>query len=57
LVAAAVLVAALPAAAKEFYVGEPIMKNDMQLVPHYLLGIGVAPMTTGMDMGSECRSR
>ncbi len=51
MVAAAVLVAALPAAAKEFYVGEPIVKNDMQLVPHYLLGIGMAPMTTGMDMG------
>ena len=35
LVAAA---SAVPAAAKEFYVGEPVVKNDMQLVPHYLRG-------------------
>jgi uncharacterized protein involved in high-affinity Fe2+ transport len=28
-----------PAAAKEFYVGEPVVKNEMQIVPHYLLGI------------------
>ena len=40
-----------PAAAKEFYVGEPIVKNDMQLVPHYLLGIEMAPMVKGMAMG------
>ncbi|HUZ31807.1 MAG TPA: iron transporter [Xanthobacteraceae bacterium] len=47
----AVLLASLPAAAKEFYVGEPVVKNDMQLVPHYLLGIKMAPMARGMDMG------
>src|SRR5271167_2912428 len=47
---AAVVSAALPAVAKEFYVGEPIVKNDMQLVPHYLLGIEMAPMIKGMDM-------
>jgi uncharacterized protein involved in high-affinity Fe2+ transport len=29
----------LPVAAKEYYVGEPIVQNDMQIVPHYLLGI------------------
>jgi periplasmic iron binding protein len=43
--------AALPARAKEFYVGEPVVTNDMQLVPHYLLGIKMAPMTKGMGMG------
>ena len=48
LVAAA---SAVPAAAKEFYVGEPVVKNDMQLVPHYLLGIEMAPMVKGMEMG------
>jgi periplasmic iron binding protein len=48
---AAVLLASLPAAAKEFYVGEPVVKNDMQLVPHYLLGIEMAPMAKGMVMG------
>jgi len=50
-VAAAVLLATLPAAAKEFYVGEPVVQNDMQIVPHYLLGIEMAPMTKSMDMG------
>ena len=50
--AAAALAVHLPAAAaKEFYVGEPVVKNDMQLVPHYLLGIEMAPMVKGMDMG------
>jgi periplasmic iron binding protein len=49
--AAAALAANWPAAAKEFYVGEPVVKNDMQLVPHYLLGIEMAPMVKGMDMG------
>jgi len=51
IVSAVVVLAALPAAAGEFYVGEPIVKNDMQLVPHYLLGIEMAPMTKAMDMG------
>jgi len=50
-VSAATLLANLPAAAKEFYVGEPIVKNAMQLVPHYLLGIEMEPMVKGMAMG------
>jgi uncharacterized protein involved in high-affinity Fe2+ transport len=41
------------AAAKEFYVGEPVVKNAMQLVPHYLLGIEMEPMVKGMAMGSN----
>jgi periplasmic iron binding protein len=45
------LTISLPAAAKEFYVGEPVVKNEMQLVPHYLLGIEMAPMVKGMAMG------
>ncbi len=49
--AIALLLAKSPADAKEFYVGEPVVKNEMQLVPHYLLGIEMAPMTPGMDMG------
>jgi len=48
---AAVVLAAMPAAAKEFYVGEPVVKNAMQLVPHYLLGIEMEPMVKGMAMG------
>jgi len=41
------------AAAKEFYVGEPVVKNAMQLVPHYLLGIEMEPMVKGMAMGKN----
>ncbi|HLL27263.1 MAG TPA: iron transporter [Xanthobacteraceae bacterium] len=48
LVAAALALSA-PAFAKEFYVGEPVMKNDLQIVPHYLLGIEMSPMPKGMD--------
>lgn len=46
---------ALPAAvsAKEFYVGEPVVKNDMQLVPHYLLGIEMDTMPKGMSHGKD----
>jgi periplasmic iron binding protein len=48
--AAGVLLATMPVAAQEFYVGEPVVKNNMQIVPHYLLGIEMAPMTKGTDM-------
>jgi periplasmic iron binding protein len=51
LVAAAAAVT--PAAAKEFYVGEPIVQNDMQIVPHYLLGIVMSPMPKGAAMGPD----
>jgi periplasmic iron binding protein len=40
-----------PANAKEFYVGEPVVKNDMQIVPHYLLGIEMSAMPKGAAMG------
>jgi hypothetical protein len=36
--------------AKEFYVGEPVVKNDMQIVPHYLEGIRMDRMPKGMSM-------
>jgi len=48
---AVLALAALPAAAKEFYVGEPVTKNDMQLVSHYLLGIEMSAMPKGTAMG------
>jgi periplasmic iron binding protein len=43
----------ISASAKEFYVGEPVTKNAMQLVPHYLLGIEMEPMVKGMAMGPK----
>ncbi len=45
------LTAVAPAYAKEFYIGEPVVKNDMQIVPHYLLGIEMSPMPKGMEHG------
>lgn len=48
---AMVMTATLPAGAKEFYVGEPVVQNDMQIVPHYLLGIEMEPMPKGAQMG------
>jgi len=50
-VVAALAAMSLPAKAQEFYVGEPVAKNDLDIVPHYLLGIEMAPMTKDMDMG------
>jgi periplasmic iron binding protein len=47
----AVVLATLPAAAKEYYVAEPIVQNEMKIVPHYLLGIEMAPMPKGAAMG------
>ena len=42
-----------PAGAKEFYVGEPVVKNEMQIVPHYLLGIEMSAMPKGKDMSHD----
>ena len=47
----AVLLATLPAAAKEYYVGEPVVQNEMKTVPHYLLLIEMAPIPKGAAMG------
>ncbi len=50
-IAPAIALVTLPAAAKEFYVGEPVVKNAMQIVPHYLLGIEMSAMPKGSAMG------
>lgn len=38
------------AAAREFYIGEPITRNGMQIVPNYLEGIEMDRMPAGMSM-------
>lgn len=53
LLTASLFVLPSPSAAKEFYVGEPVVKNDLQLVPHYLLGIEMEPMPKGMSHGKD----
>lgn len=40
-------------AVQEFYIGEPIVKEGMQIVPNYLTGVEMAPMPAGMAMGKE----
>jgi hypothetical protein len=50
---AACLILPSVASAGEFYVGEPIVQDNMQIVPNYLTGIKMQPMPKGMDMGSD----
>jgi uncharacterized protein involved in high-affinity Fe2+ transport len=51
---AAALLAATPAlAAQEFYVGEPVVKDGMQIVPNYLVGIEMDRHPPGMAMGKD----
>ncbi len=46
--------AASPAlAAQEFYVGEPVMKEGLQIVPNYLTGIQMSAHVPGMEMGKD----
>src|SRR5262249_804404 len=51
LLAAAIL--AGPGAAREFYVGGPVHKHDMEIVANYLVGIEMAPMTADMVHGPD----
>jgi uncharacterized protein involved in high-affinity Fe2+ transport len=37
--------------AEEFYIGEPVEQNDLQIVPNYLVGIEMDHMPAGMEMG------
>ena len=56
-----VLAATMPAlflaspagAVQEFYVGEPVVKEGMQIVPNYLTGVEMSPMPAGMAMGKD----
>ncbi len=54
-VAAAGILALLPAAAgaREFFIGGPVHKNDMEIVANYLLGVEMAPMTPDMAHGAD----
>jgi uncharacterized protein involved in high-affinity Fe2+ transport len=49
----AALGAATAADAAEFNIGQPIVKNGLQIVPNYLLGVQMAGMVPGMDMGKD----
>jgi uncharacterized protein involved in high-affinity Fe2+ transport len=43
----------VPASAAEFYVGEPIVKEGLQIVPNYLVGIEMDRHPAGMEMGKD----
>ena len=51
------LVAALAcgsaANAREYFVGGPVQKNDMEIVANYLVGIDMAPMMPNMVHGAD----
>jgi uncharacterized protein involved in high-affinity Fe2+ transport len=49
----ALLAPAAANAAQEFYVGEPVVKEGMQIVPNYLTGITMDRMPPGMEMGTK----
>ena len=58
LVSLAPLLIALPAiglaapawAVQEFYVGEPVVREGMQIVPNYLTGVEMDKIPSGMGM-------
>ena len=39
--------------AAEFYIGEPVVEDDLQIVPNYLVGIEMDHMPPGMQMGPD----
>ena len=54
LLSASFLVLTAPAfAVQEFYVGEPVVKEGMQIVPNYLTGVQMDRMPAGMGMTKD----
>jgi hypothetical protein len=39
--------------AREYYVGGPVHKNDMEIVANYLVGVEMAPMSADMPHGAD----
>ena len=50
---ASLFVAGPAAAVQEFYIGEPAVKEGMQIVPNYLTGVQMDKMPAGMGMGPD----
>jgi periplasmic iron binding protein len=51
--ASAIILVAPSAFAREFFVGGPVHKNDMEIVANYLVGIEMAPMMKDMLEGPD----
>jgi len=53
LAAAAAVLLAQAASAREYFVGGPVHEHDMEIVANYLVGIEMAPMPPGMAMAGD----
>ncbi len=51
--AAAAMLSAPQAFAREYFVGGPVHKNDMEIVANYLVGVEMMPMLPGMVHGAD----
>jgi uncharacterized protein involved in high-affinity Fe2+ transport len=51
--AAAFAAGATEAQAREYFVGGPVEKEDMEIVANYLVGVEMAPMTESMAHGPD----
>ena len=51
--APALLLSAPAFATQEFYVGEPVVKEGLQIVPAYLVGVEMDSMPAGMSMNKD----
>jgi uncharacterized protein involved in high-affinity Fe2+ transport len=53
LILTATLLATPALAVQEFYIGEPVVKEGMQIVPNYLTGVEMDRMPAGMSMAKD----
>jgi uncharacterized protein involved in high-affinity Fe2+ transport len=51
--AAAIALTSPAAMAREYFVGGPVHKNDMEIVANYLVGVEMAPMMPNMVHGAD----
>ena len=49
----AIAIGADGASATEFYIGEPLTRNGLQIAPAYLLGVEMEPMPKHSGMGAD----
>ena len=53
LAAGALVLAAGAAQAREYPIGGPVQKNDMEIASNYLVGVQMAPMDANMPTGAD----
>ena len=50
---ATVLITGQGASAREYYIGGPVHKNDLEIVANYLIGVEMSPMLPNMQHGAD----